>query len=561
MRNSSKKAMIVLVGAFAAMLVPPAMADDHVELHAHDYMTAPLLEGMGSWSRPISTRVPLVQRYFDQGLTLAYGFNHAEAERSFLEAARLDPSCAMCFWGAALVLGPNINAPMKDADVPRAFAHMQRALALAPQATPTEQALIEALSLRYAPMPTVDRTPLDRAYADAMRLLAQRFPNDVDILALHAEAQLDLHPWNYWANEGSPHAYTPEIVATLERAMELEPMHPGALHYYIHTMEASPNPERALDAADRLANLVPGAGHLVHMPSHIYIRTGRYHDAAAVNERAIAADERYLPYADPSNFYLHMYRLHNPQFLWAAATLEGRSEAALGAARMVAEMAQGIADSAHGAGMAVMLEHFLVSPLFALIRFGRWKEILQEQAPPEGSQYARAVWHHARAIAYSRLEDQDAAAFELGVLEKLAQEPSLATATVSGINMASEVLAVAVEVTRGELAADRGDLDTAINHFEQAIVLEDKLRYMEPADWHHPTRQILGEVLLRAGRSIDAERVYREDLAKLPENGYSLLGLALALEHQGRVAKARAIRERFAVAFARADVKLKASRF
>lgn len=565
MRSSSRKPRFVLVGvlgasSFAAAAAPVGASDGAREGHqAPAPASAPLLEGMGSYSRPISTRAPLAQRYFDQGLTLAYGFNHAEAERSFLEAARLDPSCALCFWGAALVLGPNINMPMNDADVPRAYAHLQRARAIAPLASPRERDLIQALATRYAPAPVADRAPLDRAYADAMREVARRFPDDVDILALHAEALMNLSPWNYWAKDGTPTTDTPEIVATLERALELDPMHPGANHYYIHALEASPTPERALGAADRLAHLVPGAGHLVHMPSHIYIRTGRYHDAALANERAILADERYLPCADPNNVYLGMYRLHNPHFLWAAATLEGRSAVALRAARMLPAMIG--AHGGHGPGMEAMTEHLLATPLFTMVRFGRWQDILREEAPPEDRAYSRGVHHYARALALSRTGDANAAQAELAALLARAADPALADARVSGVSTASAVLAVAVEVTRGELAADRGDLVAAIEHLERAVELEDQLRYMEPPDWHHPTRQILGAILLRAGRVVAAERVYREDLARLPENGFSLFGLAQALERQGREAEAAQVRQRFEAAFAHADVTLEASRF
>ena len=566
MRNLSKQSIFLLVSALVASFVvdSPVKAEEPVhpnDAHAHDQTQAPLLEGLGSWSFPISTNVPLAQRYFNQGLMLAYGFNHAEAERSFLEAARLDPSCAICFWGAALVLGPNLNAKMRNANVPRAFSHLQHALALSAQANARERALIQALAIRYSPEPVADRSALDRAYANAMRGVVRQFPNDVDILALAAEAQMDLSPWNYWADDGSPLSNTPEILATLERAMELEPMHPGSLHYYIHAVEASPNPERGLVAADRLATLVPGAGHLVHMPAHIYMRTGRYHDAAVANERAIVADDQYLPYADPSNPYLESYRLHNPHFLWAAATLEGRSEVALRAARMVAEMAEGSDHSGHGGGTDMSIEHFRVTPLLALIRFGRWQEILGEPEPPMSRTYSRAIWHHARAIAYSRLGDQSAAYVELCALEKLAEDPSFANTSLSGDNNMDAVLAVALQVTRGELAADRGDPESAIAHLQKAVVLEDKLRYMEPADWHHPTRQVLGAVLVRAGKFTEAERVYREDLVKLPENGYSLFGLALALEGQGRDSEAAEVRRRFDVAFAHADVTLRASRF
>jgi len=567
MRISSRKTLIVLFGLLgAAPLLAPraarAASDEATERKDEPAPAgAPLLEGMGSLHRPITTTVPLAQRYFDQGLTLAYGFNHAEAERSFLEAARLDPSCAMCFWGAALVLGPNINAPMKDKDVPRAFAHIERADSLSHLGTPLERALIEALAVRYAPAPVADRAPLDRAYAEAMRDVARRFPDDADVLSLYAEALMDLSPWNYWEN-GAPRANTEEIITTLEHVMKLDPNHAGANHYYIHVLEASPNPERALAAADRLGDLVPGAGHLVHMPSHIYFRVGRYHDAALANERAIAADNRYLPHADPSNMYLGMYRLHNVHFLWAAATLEGRSEEALRVARSLPEL---IRNTPHGHGghaaIDAMTEHFMAAPLYAMVRFGKWQDILREQMPLAGLFYSRGVYHYARTIAFSRLGDEMSAMRELVELQKYASIPSLAETTVSGVNAPKDVLAVAVHVARGEMLAAQGKVHRAIRDLEFAVRLEDQLRYMEPPDWHQPTRQILGALLLRAGKAAEAERVYREDLAKLPENGFSLFGLAQALEQQGRSSDAAEVRKRFEVAFARADVKLEASRF
>ncbi|TKD10113.1 hypothetical protein [Polyangium fumosum] len=562
MRISSRKTLFVLFGLLGA----PSVLALRAAASGEDTTTpaskqAPLLEGMGSLHRPITTRVPAAQRYFNQGLTLAYAFNHAEAERSFLEAARLDPRCAMCFWGAALVLGPNINAPMSDDAVPRAYAHIQRARALATTSgvTRPERELIEALVLRYAPAPVADRSALDIAYAGAMKKVAEHFPDDVDILSLYAESLMDLSPWNYW-ERGMPRANTEEVVSALERAMKLDPNHPGANHYYIHVMESSPHPARARDAAVRLGDLVPGAGHLVHMPSHIYLRLGHYHDAAMANERAIAADDKYAPLADPSNMYLIMYRMHNVHFLWAAATLEGRSAEALRVARSIPRLL-GHAAHGHGGAMATMIEHFQAAPLYALVRFGRWQEILHAEAPPEDRVYSRGVYHYARAIAYSRLGDTAAADRELAALEKVAAEPALTRTTVSGVNTPSAVLGVALAVARGELAADRGDLDAAVRELQFAVVLEDLLRYMEPPDWHHPTRQILGAVLLRAGRAADAERVYREDLANLPENGFSLFGLAQALERQGKASEAAEVRRRFEIAFARADIRLESSRF
>ncbi|HVK63233.1 MAG TPA: hypothetical protein VM694_02095 [Polyangium sp.] len=563
MRISSRRTLFVFFGLLGAssFLVPhfAVSAGDGEITHPSAPTQAPLLEGMGSLHRPITTSVPAAQRYFNQGLTLAYAFNHAEAERSFLEAARLDPRCAMCFWGAALVLGPNINAPMSDDAAPRAYAHIQRARALANATgvTQVERELIEALALRYTSAPMADRSALDIAYAGAMKKVAQRFPDDVDILSLYAEALMDLSPWHYW-DRGMPRANTEEILPALERAMKLAPNHPGANHYYIHVMESSPSPARALDAAVRLADLVPGAGHLVHMPSHIYVRLGRYHDAAVLNERAIAADDKYAPLADPSNIYLIMYRMHNVHFLWAAATLEGRSAEALRVARSIPRL---LGHAAHGGPMATMIEHFEITPLYALVRFGRWQEILHEAAPPKDRAYSRGVYHYARALAYSRLGDVAAADRELAALENVAAEPALTRTTVSVVNTPSSVLGVALAVARGELAADRGDLDTAIRELQFAVVLEDLLRYMDPSDWHHPTRQILGAVLLRARRAADAERVYREDLANLPENGFSLFGLAQALERQGKASEAAEVRRRFEIAFARADIRLEASRF
>ncbi|MDI1479839.1 hypothetical protein [Polyangium sp. y55x31] len=563
MRIPSRTALFVVFGLLGAssFLVARAAVSNGAGEVTNPSGAAPLLEGMGSLHFPITTSVPAAQRYFNQGMTLAYGFNHAEAERSFLEAARLDPGCAMCFWGAALVLGPNINAPMSDAAVPRAHAHIQRArtLAAATGITPRERELIEALAARYAPAPVADRSALDRAYAEAMKKVAALRPDDADVLALYAEALMDLSPWNYW-ERGKPRANTEEVMSALERAMKLAPKHPGANHYYIHVVEASPHPARGLEAAERLANLVPGAGHLVHMPSHIYLGVGRYEDAALANERAIAADDRYAPLADPSNMYLVMYRMHNVHFLWTALTLQGRSEEALRIARSI-PMRLGHAAHGHGDPMATMIEHFLATPLYAMVRFGRWQEILRAEAPPKDHAYSRGVYHYARAIAFSRRGEVAAADRELAALAKDAADPSLLGTTVSGVNSPSAVLGIALAVARGELAADRGDLDTAIRELQFAVVLEDELRYMEPPDWHHPTRQILGAVLLRARKNAEAERVYREDLAKRPENGFSLFGLAQALERQGKTSEAAEVRRRFEIAFARADIKLTASRF
>ncbi len=333
-----------------------------------DQSSVPLFEGMGNHHYPITTNSSLAQRYFDQGLILTYGFNHAEAARSFREAARLDPNCAMAHWGAAFVLGSNINASMDKEAIPKAYSELQKALELASHVSEKEQALIQALSKRYSPEPVRDRTPLEVAYADAMREVVQRFPDDADVATLFAESLMNLNPWNYWTKDGQPQPGTPEIVSTLESALRRNPNHPGANHLYVHAVEASPHPERALPSADRLRNLVPGIGHMVHMPSHIYIRTGRYHDASLANEKAIEVDEAYIRQYHPEGIYPLAYYTHNYHFLWAAATMEGRSEVALQAARRLASKVDRERMREPGFGT---LQHFFSIPLYALMSFGK----------------------------------------------------------------------------------------------------------------------------------------------------------------------------------------------
>ena len=361
--------------------------------------TAPLLEGMGDLHHAITTKSEMAQRFFDQGLVLSYAFNHKEAERSFREAARLDPDCAMAYWGAALVLGPNINAAMADAEILNAYSAIQKALSLAPKANEKEQAFINALSKRYAENPPADRMPLDEAYAEAMREVAQKYPDDPDAAALLAEALMDLHPWKYWELDGSPKPWTPEIVSTLESGLQKWPKHPGFNHFYIHAVEASPNPERAMVNADLLGNLAPNAGHLVHMPAHIYIRTGRYYDAILANERAIAADSSYITQCHAQGMYPVMYVPHNHHFLSVAATFGGNSAKALDAARHMAMHQDQKLMREPGYGT---LQHYMMIPLYAMIKFGKWNEILQEAKPDSDLLYPLGVWHFSRGMAYTR---------------------------------------------------------------------------------------------------------------------------------------------------------------
>ncbi len=515
----------------------------------------PLFDDLGSHGRKVTTVSPEAQRYFDQGLVLAYAFNHDEAIRAFEEAARLDPDCPMAYWGIALSNGPHINNPVMDADhSAAAWEALERAVALSERAGPREQALIRALERRYSNPPPEDRKPLDEAYAAAMREVWRAHPDDADVGTHFAEAMMDLRPWDLWTAEGKPQPGTEEVVATLERVIEIDPDHPGALHLYIHAVEASPNPERGVFAADRLAPLVPGAGHLVHMPAHIYIRVGRFADASAANERAVATDRAYRAKVPDQGFY-HIYMAHNHHFLSFAAMMEGRSHAALAAARaMLAGIPQGFARD-----QALYVDGYLCIALEALMRFGRWELILAEPKPAEYSPVTRAYWHFARGSAYGalgRLEEAEREQEALGAaIERVSAD------AVFGINPARQVLDIAVRVLASEVAFRRGDTEVALAEMRTAARLEDGLQYMEPPDWIQPVRHGLGAMLIRTKQFPLAEAAYREDLARFPENGWSLRGLAVALRGQGREREAAEVEARFAKSWARADVELSSSCF
>jgi tetratricopeptide (TPR) repeat protein len=537
----------LLVACIVLPLAGPARAD----------APAPLFNDLGSFSRPISTSNAAAQRYFSQGLILAYGFNHREAARSFRAAARLEPGCAICWWGVALVLGPNINMPMVEEDFAEAYQASRRALALRDTASPVERTLIEALSLRYAEEPPADRSSLDKAYAEAMRSAARLHPDDVDVLALAAESLLDLSPWDYWTGDGQPKNAVQETVALLERAIARQADHPGALHLYIHAVEASARPEQAMAAADRLNGLVPGAGHLVHMPAHIYIRTGRYHDAVEVNIRAGEADQSYIAQCNAQGVYPLLYHPHNWHFVWAAATLEGNQRLAGEGAQKTAALMAGhdLGDPA----FAPIVQHFTLTPLYHAVRFGRWQEALDYPAPAADFPYVQAMRHYARGMALAAKGRSAAALQELRALQRIATDPRLAQVQISPRNNAQNLVAVAERVLAGVIEARRGRYRRALPALEQAVALEDALGYNEPADWPHPVRQVLGAVLLDAKRAADAERVYREDLAKLPQNGWSLFGLERSLRLQGKSREAAEVKEKFALAWRHADVTLSAS--
>lgn len=518
-----------------------------------DALAARLLPGMGSHRRAVSTVSRDAQRWFDQGLVLAMSFNHDEAIRSFAEAARLDSGCAMAWWGIALANGPHINNPaMSEQQSRDAWAALGRAMAMRGKASPVERALIEALATRYADPPPADRRALDEAYAAAMREVWRAHPADADVGVLFAEALMDLRPWDLWKADGSPQPGTEEVTATLEAVLRRAPKHPGANHLWVHLVEASPNPERGVAAADRLRTLVPGAGHMVHMPAHIYSRVGRWADAAEANVRAIEADRRYRELSPRQGFY-SVYMAHNRHFLSWAAQMEGRSEVALRAAReMIANFPEDFVRES-----AFFADGYMNVELETLMRFGRWEELLSVPEPPDYLPITRAFRHFARGTAFAalgRLEEADRAQADFrAAVGRVTDE------MIVGNNPARLVLAIAEHQLAGEILNRRGDVDGAVRELREGARLEDTLRYNESPDWLLPVRHALGAVLVRAKRWSEAEAAYREDLARNPENGWSLWGLARALRAQERIAEAGAVEARFRRAWKRADVSLEST--
>ena len=527
--------------------------DEKANIPAPTGQLAPRLQNLGPHTFPVTTLSRDAQLFMNQGLNLAYGFNHAESGRSFREAARLDPDLAMAYWGQALVLGPNINAEMDPANEPVAFELVQKAVSLKAKASPREQAYIDALAKRYTGK-AEDRAAADKAFADAMREVAKAFPDDLDAQSLYAESMMDLRPWGYWMPDGEPHEGTAEIVSILESVLESDSHHPLALHLYIHLIEPTETPEKAAVAADRLLTLMPGAGHMVHMPSHIYQRIGRYEDAARSNELAVLADEDYITQCRAQGLYPMGYYPHNIHFLWFADTMDGRGQLAIDNARKVAAK---VPDEA--LKEMPMVAGFRVVPYYALTRFGRWDEMLKEPAPPADSLYMKGVWHYARGLAFLGKGKLAEAEKELVEVKRIAKDPALDFALFSP-NIAANIFSIAPEVLGGEIEAAKKNYDEAIAHLDRAVRIEDGLVYTEPSEWHYPPRHALGAVLLEAGRAREAETVYWEDLRRNRENGWALLGITEALEAQGKTEQAAMMKERFQKAWSRADVKLTSSR-
>lgn len=518
----------------------------------------PLFNDFGELHRDIGTPVPGAQRYFDQGLRMAYGFNHEAAGRAFAEAARLDPRCAMCLWGQALVLGPNINLPMDPILAAQATDLATRAVALSANARPADRALIEALRLRYANPAPQDRKKLDAAYAEAMGKVVARFPGDDDAATLFAEALMDLTPWAYWTAAGQQTEHTPRIIDALERVLARSPRHIGAMHYYIHATEASPDPRRAEPYADTLAAQAPGSGHLVHMPAHTYIRMGRYHDATLSNFAAANADKAFLSYCRGSNgVYPLGYVPHNWHFATMTAGLTGSRTLALQAAEQTARRAD---RALMGAPPLEFMQLFVVTPLLTQVRFGEWDAILAEAAPTDDPPFPTAIRHFARGMAHLRGGKLDQAARDADALHAIAIAPPMARIAF-GMNNADAVLRVADPLLRGELLRAHGRNADALALLREAVTAEDGLHYNEPADWPLPVRWYLGAALLEAGDAAGAAQAYRQDLRAYPENGWSLFGLAKAQRAMGAKASAADSERRLAAAWQWADAPLTASRY
>lgn len=515
----------------------------------------PLYAGLGSHTREISTESERAQAYFDQGLRLQYAFNHAEAVRSYRAALEADPTCAMCWWGIALASGNNINAGIDEAGGRLAFEAVNRAMELRDDARTTESQLIEAISRRYGADPLADRALRDSAYARSMERVVEMNPADPDILTLYAAALMNLAPWHYWdgpyANR-TPRPGTRRIVSALEDALAIDPEHPGACHYLIHAVEAA-FPERALDCAERLASLMPAAGHIVHMPGHIYIRVGRYADAVEANRHAVHEDEEFIADQGQQSVYTGAYYPHNYHFMAFAATMAGMRDEALQAARTVStrvplEVARAVP----------FIQNAIVLPQLTLLTFGAWEAVLREPAPDSSLELASTVHLYARGTALAASGRMDEARSYLGRLRNAARA---ATEAAGGDESASPVLSIAAHALAAEIALRALQPAVAVERFRLAAQIEDGMLYEEPPLWYYPIRHSLGRALLEAGDAQGAETVYREDLARFPENGWSLFGLAESLEAQGRTDEADAVRARFEKAWVHADVELSASRF
>ncbi len=525
----------------------PAATLRHAQPRPEPSRGATLVSGLGRLNHPIATASPEAQKFFNQGLTFVYGFNHDEAVRSFRRAAELDALSPMPHWGIALALGPNINLDVDPAREQAAYDEAQRAHALAAAAPPNERAYVEAILKRYSNDPKADLKALAVDYKDAMRALTRRYPDDLDALTLYAESLMDLHPWQLWASDGTPTEGTTDIVAALESVLRRDAMHIGANHYYIHAVEASRAPERAIDSARRLDTLVPAAGHLVHMPAHIYMRTGDYESAVTSNAKAAEVDRAYIKATKADGVYPMMYYNHNLDFLASAAMMSGQFQEAKGAAGMVAANAMPML--AH----MPMLEPFGAKTLFVLLRFARWDDVMRLPAADATHALLNTLSHFGRGVAQAARGNATDAGRERAAYAEARK--AIPTDTDWGYNKAKDVLAVSDAVLDAWVARVDRDEAGSIEAWKRAVAAEDALKYDEPPDWFYPTRESLGAALVRASRFAEAEQVFRDDLARNPKNGRSLFGLARALRAQKK--DASAVDQQFHAAWKHADVSLR----
>lgn len=547
---------------FLYALVVIAVVSCDKEENIQDIVTkagAPLFDGMGDHTHPITTNNKYVQRYFDQGLTIDFAFNHAESARSFRAGQTLDPNCAMCFWGEALALGPNINVTsngsviMADQERLAAYEAIQKAVSLKNKVSEKERDFIDALATRYNGDTASPRGPLDLAYAEAMRELSNKYPEDDDAASLFAESLMNTMPWDYWIDADSPKPLTVEAIEILEKVMARNPRHPMALHLYIHAVESSSQPERAEAAADILLDLVPGAGHLVHMPSHIYWRVGRYADASESNIMAAAVDEAYIAACNAQGFYPAAYYPHNIHFLWASSSMEGRSEIAIEAGEKVAKNVRlEMIDQFPG------VEFFKTVPMLSLVQFGLWDRVLELDPPAERLEYANAIWHYARSVAYSNKGNIESAQKERQMIESL-KDTNDVLHLDSIYYPASMLLEIADSLALGEIAISNNDYQSAIQYFANAVSVQDALPYTEPPFWYYPTRLSLGKAYLLSDQADEAEVVFEENLKRYPRNGWALYGLIQALETQNK--DSSMVQEQFDIIWQNADVELTSSRF
>ena len=552
--------LATIAGAFlfatpAALI---AQSHNHAEHDAakHIREQAPLLEHIGNLHHPVKTKSALAQRYFDQGLMMLYAFNHMESERSFRSAASEDPHLAIAWWGVAMAVGPNLNDATSMEHDKKGREAIAKAVKLKKYASAEEKGLIAAQAKRYGAKSEADLPKLAEAYAAAMGKLADKYKDDPDVRTLYADAVMNTMPWDYYNSDGSEKRNIGKAIGILEGTMQRWPEHPGANHLYIHAVEASAHPERAIPAAKRLGPYAPAAGHLVHMPSHIWVRVGDWEDASKANEDATKADEDYITQCHVQGRYPLGYYPHNLHMLTFASMMEGRSAAALQASKKAAgQMPKEMQEEPPS--FAAL---FSSLPVFAMVRFGRWDDLLAYPQPLDKKGLVQAMWRYGRTIAYARTNHLDEAKTELAEMDKEIARPELASYKARHDN-ALDLLKVARELAAGEVDGAAGQTDSSIAHFRNAVAAQDALFYSEPEDWYYPTRHSLGNALLKAGNNVEAEKVFREDVAKHPGNGWALFGLQQSLRAQGKNAEADEVQQKFEKAWARADVKLTAAVF